>query len=68
MAAPTTPTTGLEPLLGPDELSQFYRIPKSSLYSWRTRGIGPKGIRIGKHLRYRKADVLAWLEEQEADA
>lgn len=47
-----------------DELGAELKIPKATLYSWRTNGKGPIGIRVGKHLRYRRADVEAWLDAQ----
>ena len=50
--------------LSPEDLSAMFRIPKSSVYAWRHKGTGPRGIRVGKHLRYRREDVEAWLEER----
>jgi hypothetical protein len=32
------------------------------LYAWRTRGKGPRGIKVGRHLRFRPADLAAWIE------
>ncbi|MGH8936884.1 MAG: DNA-binding protein [Acidimicrobiia bacterium] len=28
-------------------------MPAATLYQWRYRGEGPRGFRVGKHLRYR---------------
>ena len=39
-------------------------IPVNTLYGWRCRGEGPPGYRIGRHIRYRRAAVEAWLESQ----
>lgn len=50
-----------------DELSNYLGVPKQTIYSWRTTGYGPKGMRIGNHLRWRAATVIAWtlgLEER----
>ena len=41
-------------------------VPKNTLYRWRTKGYGPAGRRIGKHVRYRPEDVDAWVEQQGA--
>ncbi len=49
-------------LLAPQELADFLGVPLGTLYQWRSRGGGPRGIRIGKHLRYRQADVDAFLD------
>jgi excisionase family DNA binding protein len=54
-------------LMTVEELARFLRIPKSTLYIWRTRKLGPPGIRVGKHLRYRGGDVVQWLDAQKAE-
>lgn len=43
-------------------------ITKGTAYYWRQKGYGPKAIKIGKNLRYRRADVVAWLDDQFANA
>jgi len=42
------------------DLASYLGVPKQTIYSWRTTGYGPKGIRIGKHLRWRAATVITW--------
>lgn len=44
------------------ELCDELGISESTAYYWRQIGKGPKGARIGKNLRYRRADVKAWLD------
>jgi predicted DNA-binding transcriptional regulator AlpA len=39
-------------------------VPVNTLYQWRTKGYGPTGRRIGKHVRYRPEDVDSWVAEQ----
>jgi excisionase family DNA binding protein len=51
-------------LLSPDDLSEYIDVPKATLYNWRLRGYGPPAIKVGRHLRYRQADVEAWLDHQ----
>jgi excisionase family DNA binding protein len=46
------------------ELAEMLGIPVNTLYGWRCRGDGPPGYRIGRHIRYRRAAVEAWLETQ----
>ena len=41
-------------------------MPVATLYQWRHLGTGPRAYRLGKHLRYRQADVEAWLADQVA--
>jgi predicted DNA-binding transcriptional regulator AlpA len=36
-------------------------VPVTTVYQWRTKRYGPVGLRIGKHVRYRPADVERWL-------
>lgn len=49
-------------LLTPAEVAQQLQVPVATLYGWRTRGKGPEGIRVGKHLRYRQEDLDTWLD------
>lgn len=44
-----------------DDLADELQIPKSTIYGWKTRGLGPTWVRVGKHLRARRTDVDAWL-------
>ena len=39
-------------------------IPVHTLYRWRYKGDGPTGYRVGRHVRYRREAVEAWLEQQ----
>ncbi|MCW2884442.1 MAG: DNA-binding protein [Streptosporangiaceae bacterium] len=48
----------------PEDVSAFLGVPVPTLYRWRHKGIGPKGRRIGRHVRYKPEDVWAWFEEQ----
>ena len=44
------------------KLSTMLGVPIDTLYGWRHRGEGPKGYRVGRHVRYRGSTVEAWLE------
>ena len=55
---------GEDRLLAPEDVAAFFRVPKSTLYAWRYRGEGPPALRIGKHLRYKREDVLEWIDRQ----
>lgn len=50
-------------LLSTDEVARLLVVPVSTLYTWRYKGTGPKAFKVGKHLRYQLADILAWLQE-----
>jgi predicted DNA-binding transcriptional regulator AlpA len=49
-------------LLSTEDVARLLVVPVATLYTWRYKGTGPKAYRVGKHLRYRLVDVLAWLE------
>lgn len=50
--------------LSPEELAQRLGVSRATVYRWRENGNGPQGFRVGKHLRYRLEDVIAWEEAQ----
>lgn len=54
----------LEPLLDITELAEYLGIPLSTLYDWRTRGLGPRAYRFGKRLKFARSDVQEWMEHQ----
>ena len=56
-----------ERLMTITDLATLLGVPVDTLYGWRHRGIGPAGYRIGRHVRYRRTTVEAWLARQ-ADA
>ena len=56
-----TRSTVVEPLWSVQELADYLGVPVATLYQWRTKRYGPVGLRIGKHIRYRRVDVERWL-------
>lgn len=56
-----------EPLFSIVELSTYLAVPVSTLYSLRTENRGPRCAKVGRSLRYRRADVEAWLEQLMAE-
>lgn len=46
----------------PEEVSAWLGVPVATLYQWRHRNRGPRASRVGRHLRYRTADVESWLD------
>ena len=48
----------------PDELATYLRVPLGTVYNWRSRGDGPRGYKIGRHVRYAVEDVDIWLDSQ----
>ncbi len=53
-----------EPMLTPQELAAFLAVPVATVYRWNSEGTGPRRVRVGKHVRFRRADVDSWIEQQ----
>ncbi|MDR1633995.1 MAG: helix-turn-helix domain-containing protein [Bifidobacteriaceae bacterium] len=51
-------------LLSTSEAAEFLRVPRQTLARWRCDGKGPSYSKIGKHVRYRQADLDAWVETE----
>lgn len=49
-------------LLSVDDVATYLGVPVKTLYQWRHKGIGPRGLRVGRHLRYRRKDIDFWLD------
>jgi excisionase family DNA binding protein len=47
----------------PEQLSQILGVPEKTLERWRKQGTGPRFIRAGRHVRYRRADVAEWMDQ-----
>ena len=56
-----------EPLWKLQETAEYLGVPEATLYQWASRGIGPKSLRVGRHRRYRPAEVRRWIAERERD-
>jgi len=46
------------------EVAAMVRAPEPTVRYWRHLGTGPSGFKVGRRVVYRRADVVAWLEEQ----
>ena len=58
-----------DPLLTADEVSVMLGgVPPSTLKRWRTQRSGPVVLHIGRHVRYRRSAVEAWLREKDREA
>jgi excisionase family DNA binding protein len=44
------------------ELAEYLQVPRETIYRWRKHGGGPCGLRMGRHVRFRRSDVEAWIE------
>ena len=71
MIHPATTTArlpnALADLMTPLDVSRYLGVPPGTLANWRYLGRGPAFLRVGRHVRYRTADVTAWVEAQLTD-
>lgn len=54
-----------EELFSPSDLAGYLKVPISTVYQWNYHGSGPRVLKVGRHVRYRKSDVERWLVAQE---
>lgn len=54
-------------LISPEQLADRWTLPLATIYQLNHKGTGPRRIKIGKHVRYRLADVIAWENAQVVD-
>lgn len=63
-AVDTQVTPAPERLWSTAELAEYLGVPVKTIHQWRYMQKGPRGFRVGRHLRFRPADVRAWEDEQ----
>ena len=51
-------------LLTVDDLAEYLGVPVTTLYAWRYHRKGPPGFRVGRHVRYRWADIEEWISDR----
>ena len=61
-------TDHIAPLWTVQDVANFLQVPVQTLYSWRAQGNGPQARRVGKYLRYRPDDVIAWVNDLDSGA
>ncbi|MFC9925421.1 helix-turn-helix transcriptional regulator [Streptomyces sp. NPDC127190] len=55
--------------LTPDDLVEMFELPSvETVYQWRRKHTGPRGFRVGRHLRFDPRDVRAWVDSQLGEA
>lgn len=47
-------------LLTPDELAERWSVSTQGLANWRSQGIGPAFVKIGRRVRYAISEVVAY--------
>ncbi|MFD9234765.1 helix-turn-helix transcriptional regulator [[Kitasatospora] papulosa] len=55
--------------LTPDDLVEMFELPSvETVYQWRRKRTGPRGFRVGRHLRFEPDDVRAWVDSRRSEA
>jgi Helix-turn-helix domain len=49
-------------LLGEVQAADFLSLSVRTLQAWRARAFGPAFVRAGRAIRYRRRDLLAWMD------
>jgi len=55
-------------MLSPEDLAEFVGVPLWTVYKWNSEGTSPPRVRVGRHVRYRWADVERWLEQRTVES
>lgn len=51
--------------LTPEDLVELFELPSvQTVYQWRRKQIGPRGFRVGRHIRYDPEDVRSWVKSR----
>lgn len=62
-------SAAVAPLMTTAEAAAYLKFPEKTVKDWRRRDTGPAYIKVnGAQVRYRLADLDAWLDEQEVRA
>ena len=43
-----------------EEFAEREGVPVGTVYRWNSDGSGPRYLKLGRHVRYRLADVIEW--------
>lgn len=54
----------LDELLTVEDVAAWVRVEPATVYRWVSRGTAPKHSKVGDLVRFRRADVRAWLAER----
>ncbi len=49
-------------LLNEAQAAQFLSLSVRTLQAWRIRTVGPRHVRAGRAIRYRRRDLIAWID------
>ena len=56
--------TSDDALLTEAQAADYLKLSIRTLQAWRMRGVGPLFVKAGRAVRYRRYDLLTWIENQ----
>jgi len=62
----TAPALDTDPWLTVEDVAAHFKVPPKTVHTWRYQGTGPRGVKIGRHVRFRQSEVRRWEREREA--
>ena len=66
-AGERSPDTGdFDAVLTAEDAAKFLKLSPRTLEKWRSEGVGPSFLRMGRRVAYARRDLVRWLAEQEA--
>lgn len=57
-------STVTDVLLDTEQVAALLQLRPNTLAQWRVKGAGPRFVNVGRRIRYRQADVAAWIDER----
>jgi len=52
------------PFLDSDQAAEYLGLKRTTLEAWRTRGSGPRFVKLGRLVKYRRSDLDAFIESR----
>jgi predicted DNA-binding transcriptional regulator AlpA len=56
------PTESRQVFFSLNDLSAHFGIPLETMRGWRKRGLLPPALKVGKHVRWRRESIEAWIK------
>jgi predicted DNA-binding transcriptional regulator AlpA len=56
-----------EELTAPEKVAKQLGVTAQTLANWRSEGAGPRFVKVGRLVYYRRPDICAWLASQLRD-
>lgn len=53
--------------LDSNEAAEYLGLQRTTLEAWRCRGGGPRFVKLGRAVRYRRVDLDTWIESRLRD-